>query len=63
MEAAAAPCGRGYLPEEELPVTYRESIEWLFSTQLFGIKLGLDGPKRLLKEYLAYPAFGVKVVR
>ena len=43
-------------------MTYRESIDWLFSTQLFGIKLGLDGPKRLLKEYLAYPAFGVKVI-
>lgn len=43
-------------------MTYGESIDWLFSTQLFGIKLGLDGPKRLLKEYLAYPAHGVKVI-
>ncbi len=43
-------------------MTYRESIDWLFSTQMFGIKLGLDGPRRLLKEYLAYPAHGVKVI-
>ena len=43
-------------------MTYRESIDWLFSTQMFGIKLGLEGPKRLLKEYLAYPAHGVKVI-
>ena len=43
-------------------MTYTESIDWLFSTQLFGIKLELDGPKRLLKEYLAYPDHGVKVI-
>ena len=43
-------------------MTYPESIAWLFSTQMFGIKLGLDGPRRLLKEYLAYPAHGVKVI-
>ncbi len=43
-------------------MTYPESIDWLFSTQLFGIKLGLEGPRRLLKEYLAYPKHGVKVI-
>ena len=43
-------------------MTYPESIDWLFSTQLFGIKLGLDGSRNLLKEYLAYPAHGVKVI-
>jgi len=43
-------------------MTYPESIDWLFATQLFGIKLGLDGPKSLLKEYLAYPDHGVKVI-
>jgi dihydrofolate synthase/folylpolyglutamate synthase len=43
-------------------VTYRESIDWLFSTQMFGIKLGLDGPRRLLRECLAHPAHGVKVI-
>jgi dihydrofolate synthase / folylpolyglutamate synthase len=43
-------------------VNYRESIDWLFSTQMFGIKLGLEGPQRLLKEYLAFPAHGVKVI-
>ena len=41
---------------------YREAIDWLFSTQMFGIKLGLDGPRHLLKEYLAYPAHGVTVI-
>ena len=41
---------------------YREAIDWLFSTQMFGIKLGLEGPRRLLKEALANPAHGVRVV-
>ncbi|MEO8614007.1 MAG: folylpolyglutamate synthase/dihydrofolate synthase family protein [Luteolibacter sp.] len=41
---------------------YREAIDWLFSTQMFGIKLGLDGPRHLLKESLAYPAYGVVVI-
>lgn len=41
---------------------YREAIDWLFSTQMFGIKLGLDGPRHLLTESLAYPAHGVKVI-
>ncbi|MFC7338609.1 bifunctional folylpolyglutamate synthase/dihydrofolate synthase [Haloferula chungangensis] len=43
-------------------MTYTEAIEWLYSTQLFGIKLGLDGPRRLLKDFLAFPAHGVKVI-
>ena len=43
-------------------MNYQEAIEWLYSTQLFGIKLGLDGPRRLLKEFLAFPAHGVKVI-
>jgi dihydrofolate synthase / folylpolyglutamate synthase len=43
-------------------MTYPEAIDWLFSTQMFGIKLGLEGPRQLLKEYLAYPARGVKVI-
>ncbi len=43
-------------------MNYREAIEWLFSTQLFGIKLGLDGPRQLLKEFLAFPDHGVKVI-
>jgi dihydrofolate synthase/folylpolyglutamate synthase len=41
---------------------YREAIDWLFSTQMFGIKLGLDGARRLLKEFLAYPAHGAQVI-
>lgn len=43
-------------------MNYREAIDWLFSTQMFGIKLGLDGARRLLKEYLAYPAHGTRVI-
>lgn len=43
-------------------MNYREAIDWLFSTQMFGIKLGLDGPRRLLKEFLAHPARGVTVI-
>ena len=41
---------------------YREAIDWLFSTQMFGIKLGLDGPRRLLKHALAHPEHGVRVI-
>ncbi len=43
-------------------MNYREAIDWLFSTQMFGIKLGLDGARRLLKEYLAYPAHKTQVI-
>ncbi len=41
---------------------YREAIEWLFSTQMFGIKLGLDGARRLLREYIAFPAHDAQVI-
>ena len=44
-------------------MTYREAIDWLYSTQMFGIKLGLDGPRRLLREFLAFPSHGVKVIQ
>jgi dihydrofolate synthase/folylpolyglutamate synthase len=43
-------------------MNYREAIDWLFSTQMFGIKLGLDGSRRLLKEYLAFPDHGTRVI-
>ena len=39
-----------------------EALEWLYSTQFFGIKLGLENPKRLLREYLAYPPRRTKVI-
>lgn len=42
---------------------YREAIDWLFSTQMFGIKLGLDGARRLLREYLAFPAHDTIVIQ
>lgn len=43
-------------------MTYTAAIDWLFSTQWFGIKLGLENTAHLLKETLAYPDHGVKVV-
>lgn len=43
-------------------MTYSEAIDWLYSTQLFGMKLGLENPKRLLREYLAYPPHRTKVI-
>jgi dihydrofolate synthase/folylpolyglutamate synthase len=43
-------------------MNYRQAIDWLFSTQMFGIKLGLDGVRLMLREYLAYPAHGVTVI-
>jgi len=41
---------------------YRAAIDWLFSTQMFGIKLGLDGARGLLKEFLAFPAHDTRVI-
>lgn len=43
-------------------MNYSEALEWLYSTQFFGIKLGLENPKRLLREYLAYPPRRTKVI-
>lgn len=43
-------------------MNYPEALDWLYSTQLFGIKLGLENPKRLLREYLAYPPHRTKVI-
>jgi dihydrofolate synthase/folylpolyglutamate synthase len=43
-------------------MNYRDAIDWLFATQMFGIKLGLDGPRHLLKESLAYPSNKTKVI-
>ena len=41
---------------------YKEAIDWLYSTQQFGIKLGLEQPRKLLRETLSYPKRGVKVI-
>lgn len=37
-------------------------LDWLYSTQWFGVKLGLGNMERLLREALANPAPGVKVL-
>lgn len=44
-------------------MTYPEAIEWLYSTQTFGIKLGLENPTRLLREYLAFPKHTTRVIQ
>ena len=41
---------------------YRAALDWLFATQMFGIKLGLAGTRHLLKEFLAYPAHATRVI-
>lgn len=43
-------------------MNYREAIDWLFSSQWFGIKLGLDGTKHLLTEFLANPSHQTQVI-
>ena len=43
-------------------MTYKEAIDWLYGTQQFGIKLGLEQPRRILSELRAYPAAGVRVI-
>jgi dihydrofolate synthase/folylpolyglutamate synthase len=40
----------------------QDGLDWLYSTQLFGIKLGLEGTKRLLEALHCLPQPGVKVV-
>ncbi|MEN9975657.1 MAG: hypothetical protein RLZZ282_1663, partial [Verrucomicrobiota bacterium] len=41
---------------------YRQAIDWLFSTQMFGIKLGLEGARHLLNEFSGYPEHGTQVI-
>jgi dihydrofolate synthase/folylpolyglutamate synthase len=43
-------------------MNYREAIDWLFGTQMFGIKLGLEGTRHLLKEFQAEPVCGTLVI-
>ena len=43
-------------------MTYQQALAWLYSTQNFGIKLGLDGPKQLLRQLLANPTRNTQVV-
>ncbi|MBK1832651.1 bifunctional folylpolyglutamate synthase/dihydrofolate synthase [Roseibacillus ishigakijimensis] len=44
-------------------MTYSEALDWLYATQNFGIKLGLENPTRLLREYLAFPRHGTRVIQ
>lgn len=43
-------------------MTYSEAVEWIYSTQNFGIKLGLDAPAELLAQFLAFPEGKTKVI-
>ena len=43
-------------------MNYQEAIDWLYGTQFFGIKLGLDNIRKLLRERTAFPDPGVKVI-
>ena len=43
-------------------MNYQEALDWLYSTQQFGIKLGLGQTKRLLRETLCFPKPKVKVI-
>jgi dihydrofolate synthase / folylpolyglutamate synthase len=42
-------------------VTYPEALAWLYGTQRFGIKLGLENVQRLLRE-LAVPGQGQRII-
>ena len=43
-------------------MTYSEAIDWIYSTQNFGIKLGLEAPTELLAQFLAFPERETKVI-
>ena len=43
-------------------MNYQEALDWLYATQTFGIKLGLEGPTRLLREFLAFPSHRTRVI-
>lgn len=43
-------------------MNYQESLDWLYSTQNFGIKLGLDAPRHLLRQFLANPKRDTQVI-
>lgn len=41
----------------------KEEIDWLYSTQFFGIKLGLENIKKLLSELDCYPSDKTRVIQ
>jgi len=55
LNLASKPCLREmpvdrafFVPETRVALNYQESIDWLYSTQTFGIKLGLENMEKLL---------------
>lgn len=43
-------------------MTYPEALDWLYATQQFGIKLGLEQPRRLLRETGGFPNARTQVI-
>ncbi|MEO8352510.1 MAG: bifunctional folylpolyglutamate synthase/dihydrofolate synthase, partial [Chthoniobacteraceae bacterium] len=43
-------------------MTYREAVTWLYSTQLFGIKLGLENMRRLWALLETNPTRGRTII-
>ncbi len=41
----------------------KNELEWLYSTQFFGIKLGLENIGKLLGDFLAYPPPSTKIIQ
>jgi hypothetical protein len=60
-ESCAAFLRWHHAPTGMINDTAQSEIDWLYSTQLFGIKLGLDNVQRLLRE-LNLPAAGQKFI-
>jgi len=58
-EAGASPNPVKEMPQ--LSFTYRDALAWLYGTQRFGIKLGLENVQRLFRE-LDVPAKGQRIV-
>jgi dihydrofolate synthase/folylpolyglutamate synthase len=50
--------GGAFVPR---PSSYREALAWLYGTQRFGIKLGLENVQRLLRE-LTLPGQGQRII-
>ncbi len=45
-----------------LQMDYDEAIEWLYGTQLFGIKLGLEGTQRLFERLALFEALNGRLI-
>ena len=65
MPCAAEPSDSSSLPVSlQTPSTSGATpgLDWLYETQMFGVKLGLQNVRRLLSDALAMPTHGTKVL-